>query len=194
MACRQSGQSLRAGAQWVQQMRWPHGRNTTPISLSMQILHVRSSFSRRFSFSRSEGNEACRFHRSSMRSSLTKVFGRETGQGVVHAERFLGLRRRRGRRLVVGAHRLAGAVPNGGRGGGRDDDCLLLKEHSFEHSFLSMFVRTLLRLRSWHSLPPLPSSLSWLLPTPRRRRPAPRRPWGPKPPPPLPGPVLSRPG
>ena len=35
-------------------MRCPQGKNTTPMSLSIQILHVRSSFNRRFSRSKSE--------------------------------------------------------------------------------------------------------------------------------------------
>ena len=38
---------------WLQQMRCPQGKNTTPMSLSIQILHVRSSFNRRFSRSKS---------------------------------------------------------------------------------------------------------------------------------------------
>ena len=41
---RQIGQCLRAGAQSLQQTRWPHLRKTTFTSLSMHTLQVRSSF------------------------------------------------------------------------------------------------------------------------------------------------------
>ena len=53
MGCLHKGQSLREGAHWTQQIRWPQGKKTTPISWSMQILQMRASFKRRFSCSRS---------------------------------------------------------------------------------------------------------------------------------------------
>ena len=53
--CLQYGQSLKDGAHLTQQMKWPQGRNTTPIWLSMQILQVWASFSLWFSCSRSMG-------------------------------------------------------------------------------------------------------------------------------------------
>jgi hypothetical protein len=52
MSCRHTGQSFRLGAQFTQVTRCPHGKNTTPTSSSIQILHSRASLSRRTSSSR----------------------------------------------------------------------------------------------------------------------------------------------
>jgi len=49
MRPRHIGQFCRDGAQVLQQARWPQGKNTTLTSSSMQILHVRDSWSARFS-------------------------------------------------------------------------------------------------------------------------------------------------
>lgn len=45
---RQTGHVLQRGAQSWHVTRWPHGKNTVLTEWSMQILQVRSSFSRRF--------------------------------------------------------------------------------------------------------------------------------------------------
>ncbi len=55
IGCLQYGQSFNDGAHLTQQIKWPQGRNTTPIWLSMQILQVWASFSLWFSCSRSMG-------------------------------------------------------------------------------------------------------------------------------------------
>ena len=53
MACLQYGQSLKEGAHLTQHIKWPQGKKTTPISLSMHILQVLASFSLWFSCSSS---------------------------------------------------------------------------------------------------------------------------------------------
>jgi hypothetical protein len=51
----QTGQSSRLGAQLMQVVRCPHGKNTIPTSASMQILHSLASFRIRFSSSSVSG-------------------------------------------------------------------------------------------------------------------------------------------
>ena len=57
MLVRQTGQSLKEGAQRTQEQRCPQGRKTTPTSPSMQILQVLCSFNLAFSDSRSSFGE-----------------------------------------------------------------------------------------------------------------------------------------
>lgn len=51
ISLRQTGQSANEWAQWTQVTRWPHGKNTTDISLSIHILQSLASFNRLFSSS-----------------------------------------------------------------------------------------------------------------------------------------------
>ena len=52
MSDRQMAQLRNSGAQLLQQTRWPHGKKTVFTSWSIHTLHVRASFSWRFSSSR----------------------------------------------------------------------------------------------------------------------------------------------